>query len=181
MALKNLLNGTEITIMCNFKSIEQINICVVGLGYVGLPLAVEFGKKYRTIGFDLNKVRIKNLLSGIDETKEVDKADLRAATHLSYTSKDSDIAGCNVYIVTVPTPIDQSNRPDLSPLISASRKLGGLINIGDLVIYNRLFIQVLQKKIVFQYLRNILALNLTRIFLWVTVQSALTLVIKNTD
>ena len=135
MALKNLLNGTEISIMCYFNSIEQIIICVVGLGYVGLPLAVEFGKKYRTIGFDLNKVRIKNLLSGIDETKEVDKADLRAATHLSYTSKDSDIAGCNVYIVTVPTPIDQSNRPDLSPLISASRKLGGLINIGDLVIY----------------------------------------------
>ena len=105
MALKNLLNGTEITIMCNFKSIEQINICVVGLGYVGLPLAVEFGKKYRTIGFDLNKVRIKNLLSGIDETKEVDKADLRAATHLSYTSKDSDIADV-MSTLNIPT-IDQ--------------------------------------------------------------------------
>ena len=116
-------------------SLSGVKIAVIGQGYVGLPLAVEFGKKYTTIGFDINKQRISELNRGFDQTQEIEKDQFRASPQLSFSSESSDISSCNVYIVTVPTPIDDHKRPDLSPLQSASTMLGGLLGEGDIVIY----------------------------------------------
>ena len=110
-------------------------IAVIGLGYVGLPLAVEFGKKFTTIGFDINQHRVKELKSGKDSTLEVDDDELKQSDKLSYTMELDEIADCNIYIVTVPTPIDDYKRPDLSPLISSSTTVGKVLNKGDIVIY----------------------------------------------
>ena len=118
-----------------FKSYDTIEICILGLGYVGLPLAVEFGKKYRTVGFDLNEHRIQKPKAGIDETKEIDASELTEASGLAFTTSLSDITSCNVYIVTVPTPIDKNKKPDLDPLIQASKSIGSILKAGDLVIY----------------------------------------------
>lgn len=117
------------------KSLDSVKIAMIGLGYVGLPLAVEFGKKYPTIGFDINKLRIGELKEGIDNTLEVESESLAKATKLKFTNNISDIENCNIYIVTVPTPIDKHKRPDLSPLISASRMLSPLLKKDDIVIY----------------------------------------------
>lgn len=110
-------------------------IVVIGLGYVGLPLAVEFGKKYETIGFDINSLRIKELASGIDKTLECTSKVLDSATNLSYTADVNEIKDGNIYIITVPTPVDKNNTPDLKPLISASKLVGSVIGKGDIVIY----------------------------------------------
>ncbi len=110
-------------------------IGVVGLGYVGLPLAVEFGKKFQTIGFDINKQRVEELKRGEDKSLEVDPEELRNIKGLSYTDSYQDLSGCNTFIVTVPTPIDANKRPDLSPLIGASQLLGKILKSGDVVIY----------------------------------------------
>ena len=109
-------------------------IAVIGLGYVGLPLAVEFSKKYLTIGFDKNENRITQLKDGIDKTLEVTKQDLKASK-LSYSTELKDIADCNVYIVTVPTPVDKFNNPDMSLLASASVTIGKVLKENDVVIY----------------------------------------------
>ena len=114
---------------------KDTRIAVIGLGYVGLPLAVEFGKKYPTIGFDVNRSRINALISGNDSTLEVDTAALESATHLSYTTDVDKLKTCNVYIVTVPTPIDDNKRPDLSPLEKASETVGKVLSKDDIVIY----------------------------------------------
>jgi UDP-N-acetyl-D-galactosamine dehydrogenase len=114
---------------------ESINICVVGLGYVGLPLAVEFGKKYPVIGFDINKTRIEELENGHDRTLETSDEDLKAAVMLKYTTNIDDTRACNYYIVTVPTPIDHHKRPDLTPLIKSSETVGKVLKKGDIVIY----------------------------------------------
>ncbi|MDH5594671.1 MAG: Vi polysaccharide biosynthesis UDP-N-acetylglucosamine C-6 dehydrogenase TviB, partial [Gammaproteobacteria bacterium] len=106
-----------------------------GLGYVGLPLAVEFGKKFNTIGLDINASRVAELKSGKDSTLEVEPEELAQASQLTYTSNVDDLKACNVYIVTVPTPIDDHKRPDLSPLVSASRTLGQIISKGDVAIF----------------------------------------------
>lgn len=110
-------------------------IAIIGLGYVGLPLAVEFGKKFDTIGFDINESRIQELKQGKDTTLEVDSKELKQATQLSYTTNINDIKDCNIYIVTVPTPIDEYKNPDLTPLIKSSETVGLLLNKGDIVIY----------------------------------------------
>jgi UDP-N-acetyl-D-galactosamine dehydrogenase len=110
-------------------------IAIIGLGYVGLPLAVEFGKKFDTIGFDINESRIQELKQGKDATLEVDSKELKQATQLSYTTNINDIKDCNIYIVTVPTPIDEYKNPDLTPLIKSSETVGLLLNKGDIVIY----------------------------------------------
>ncbi len=110
-------------------------LAIIGLGYVGLPLAVEFGKKYPVIGFDVNENRISELKSGIDRTLEVDAKELGLASLLQYTSNSADLIGAQIFIVTVPTPIDAANRPDLSPLIKASQTVGGVLKKGDIVIY----------------------------------------------
>ncbi len=110
-------------------------IAVIGLGYVGLPLAVEFGKKRKVIGLDINETRIGELRRGVDNTLETDAKELAEAQHLSFTSDIADIAQCSIYIVTVPTPIDGHKRPDLTPLISASETVGKVLKKGDIVIY----------------------------------------------
>jgi UDP-N-acetyl-D-galactosamine dehydrogenase len=113
----------------------SIKIGIVGLGYVGLPLAVEFGKNYTTLGFDINKERVSALLAGHDSTLEVTSQELSNSLNISYSSDVSELSLCNVYIVTVPTPIDEHNNPDLTPLQKASEMLGGIISKGDIVIY----------------------------------------------
>jgi len=116
-------------------TIEEARIGIIGLGYVGLPLAVEFGKKMPTVGFDTNADRVSELKSGKDSTLEVDEAELAEAVQLGYADRAEDLRACNVFIVTVPTPIDRYKRPDLSPLESASRTLGTILKRGDVAIF----------------------------------------------
>lgn len=116
-------------------NVENPKIAVIGLGYVGLPLAVEFSKKYPTVGFDINGLRVAALISGHDSTLEVDEAELKQATQLCYTSEIRLLKSCNIYIVTVPTPIDRHKRPDLTPLEKASETVGKVLSEGDIVIY----------------------------------------------
>ncbi len=115
--------------------LAKTRIGVIGLGYVGLPLAVEFGKRYPTIGFDIDEARIQELIEGRDSSLEVEPAELQAVPHLSYTHQLEEIRECNVYIVTVPTPINQHKQPDLSPLIGASHALGTVLKAGDIAIF----------------------------------------------
>ena len=117
------------------KDKNNIEIAIIGLGYVGLPLAVEFGKIYKTYGFDINNNRVKSLINGKDETLEVTKDEINNSKNLSITSVSDDIKNSNVYIITVPTPIDDFKKPDLRPLISASKMIGKILNKGDTVIY----------------------------------------------
>lgn len=112
-----------------------INIGIIGLGYVGLPLAVEFGKKYPTLGFDINQARIAELQRYVDHTLEVETEELKAASFLQYSANLSDLARCNFFIVTVPTPIDEHRQPDLTPLIRASETIGKVIKAGDVVVF----------------------------------------------
>lgn len=116
-------------------NLENTKIAIIGLGYVGLPLAVEFGKKFKVIGFDTNKNRINELISGYDQTRETNKKEIESSINLNFSSNLSDIKECNVFIVTVPTPIDQFKKPDLRPLISASKAVGEALKKGDIVIY----------------------------------------------
>ena len=115
--------------------IENLKIAIIGLGYVGLPLAAEFGKHLPVVGFDINKKRVDELKNGNDFTLEVSSDDLKKATHLIYTTELDGIKDCNFYIVTVPTPIDDNNAPDLKPLESASKSVGEVIKKGDIVVY----------------------------------------------
>ena len=117
------------------KNLSDTQIAIIGLGYVGLPLAVEFGKHYPTLGFDISKRRIEALQQGEDHTLEVSTQELQQATHLSYSADIDDLRRANVYIVTVPTPIDKHRRPDLTPLLKASEMLGKVVSAGDIVIY----------------------------------------------
>jgi len=114
---------------------DEKQIAIIGLGYVGLPLAVEFGKKFKTVGFDINAKRIAALKEGIDSTHEVDQADLLSTTQLSFTTQLSDIKDCNFFIVTVPTPVDHYKRPDFAPVISATQSVASVLKKGDIVIY----------------------------------------------
>lgn len=115
--------------------LDDIKLAVIGLGYVGLPLAVEFGKQRPAIGFDINQARIDALKAGHDATLEVCTAELKEAGFLSFSSNQEDLVACNTYIVTVPTPIDSYKQPDLTPLIKASEMLGKVLKKGDIVIY----------------------------------------------
>ena len=111
-------------------------ICIVGLGYVGLPLAVAFAEKFQVMGFDISNERIQELENGHDKTLEI-KDDLLQSvkSNITYTVNINDTNDCNIYIVTVPTPIDSNNRPDLTPLIESSKAIGAVLNQGDIVIY----------------------------------------------
>lgn len=115
--------------------LQKKKIAIIGLGYVGLPLAVEFGKKFTTLGFDINEERIAELSKGIDRTKESNEDEINKASLLTFTSRLTDIKDCNIYIVTVPTPIDKFKAPDLTPLLKATKMLGGIIKKGDIIIY----------------------------------------------
>ncbi len=116
-------------------NLRNLKVGVVGLGYVGLPLAVEFGKRFQTIGFDIKPERVDELKSGVDSTLEVDAEELAAASKLSYTTSLKDLKPCRVFIVTVPTPIDDYKRPDLTPLEKSSRSVGQVLKKGDVVVY----------------------------------------------
>ncbi len=115
--------------------LSSCTIGIIGLGYVGLPLAVEFGKKYNTLGFDINKKRIQDLTNGMDFTLECSSEELNESTQLAYSSDLEKLSDCNVYIVTVPTPIDEYKQPDLTPLVKASETLGQVLKKNDVVIY----------------------------------------------
>lgn len=115
--------------------LSDLKIAVIGLGYVGLPLAVEFGKKVPVIGFDIHKKRIEELQSGQDHTLEVSPEELQQANQLSYSANLDDLKSCNFFIVTVPTPVDHVNRPDLTSLQKASETIGQVLNPGDIVVY----------------------------------------------
>ena len=121
--------------MSTLPDLSSIKLAVIGLGYVGLPLAVEFGKIRSAVGFDINQKRIAQLKVGIDLTQETEPEELQAATHLSFSNNTDDLKACNCFIVTVPTPIDKYKRPDLGPLIKASETVGKVLKSGDIVIY----------------------------------------------
>ena len=115
--------------------LSEIKLAVIGLGYVGLPLAISFGRVRKVIGYDTNITRIANLKNGLDETLEVTPEEIDASSLLTYSSDETDLESCNVFIVTVPTPIDTANQPDLKPLISASKCIGRMLRKGSVVIY----------------------------------------------
>ena len=115
--------------------ISELEIAIIGLGYVGLPLAVEFGKKVPVVGFDIHQKRIDELKSGQDHTLEVSPEELAQSTHLSYSATLEDLKDCNFFIVTVPTPIDEFKQPDLTPLIKASQSIAQVLKKGDVVVY----------------------------------------------
>ncbi|WP_329743184.1 Vi polysaccharide biosynthesis UDP-N-acetylglucosamine C-6 dehydrogenase TviB [Dyella sp. A6] len=117
------------------RNVESSKIAIVGLGYVGLPLAVEYGKRYPTMGYDINAQRIARLKDGHDDTLEVSSEELASSGSLGFTARLEDIADCNVYIVTVPTPIDRAKRPDLSPLVGAAEMIGKVLSPGDVVVF----------------------------------------------
>ena len=121
--------------MNTLPTLDQIKLAIIGLGYVGLPLAVEFAKKRDVLGFDIHQARIKALQAGHDTTLEVSDEELREATGMHYSANAADLAACNVFIVTVPTPIDDHKQPDLTPLIKASETIGKVLKKGDIVIY----------------------------------------------
>jgi UDP-N-acetyl-D-glucosamine/UDP-N-acetyl-D-galactosamine dehydrogenase len=114
---------------------ENIKIAIIGLGYVGLPLAAEFGKKYSVLGFDINQSRIDELNKGYDRTQEMTSEELKGSNNLSFSTNQDDLKTCNIFIVTVPTPIDNYKKPDLTPLLSASRTVGKVIKENDVIIY----------------------------------------------
>jgi len=117
------------------SQLSGVNVAVIGLGYVGLPLAVAFAKKFPVLGFDVNLSRIKELESGVDSTLEISSSELRGADSLSFSCNEADLKSCNTFIVTVPTPIDKFKRPDLTPLLKASKMLGRVIKKDDVIIY----------------------------------------------
>ena len=116
-------------------ALQDAKIAIIGLGYVGLPLAVEFGKHFATTGFDIRAGRVEELRHGKDVTLEVSAEELSQSPHLRFSCDKADLADCNVYIVTVPTPIDAAKRPDLGPLVNASELIGGVLERGDVVVY----------------------------------------------
>lgn len=115
--------------------LADLRIAIIGLGYVGLPLAVEFGKKLPVVGFDIYQKRVDELKNGQDHTLEVSPEELKQATQLSYTANLGDLKDCNFFIVTVPTPIDDYKQPDLTPLVKASTSIGKVLKKGDIVVY----------------------------------------------
>jgi UDP-N-acetyl-D-galactosamine dehydrogenase len=121
--------------MINLKNLSDLKLAIIGLGYVGLPLAVEFGKRRAVVGFDINQQRIDQLNAGHDTTLETESEELIAAKQLSFSNNPYDLKDCSCFIVTVPTPIDQYKRPDLGPLIKASETVGRVLKAGDIVIY----------------------------------------------
>ena len=115
--------------------LSEVRIGIIGLGYVGLPLAVYLARHFPVVGFDIDATRTDELSRGIDRTREVTEEEFAAAKQLSYSADIADLRACNFFIVTVPTPVDQAKRPDLSALVSASRTVGQVLSPGDVVVY----------------------------------------------
>ena len=143
---------------------SETPIAVVGLGYVGLPLAVEFGAKRKVIGFDTNEVRITELNKGLDNTLETTNQELKDAIYLSYTNSIKDIKDCNIFIITVPTPIDKNKQPNLSPLKDASEAIGSILKKGDLVIYESTVYPGATEEVCVPILENISGLSFNKDF-----------------
>ena len=143
---------------------SETSIAVVGLGYVGLPLAVEFGAKRKVIGFDINEARIKELNKGIDNTLETTNQELKDSIHLSFTNSLEDIKECKIFIVTVPTPIDKNNQPNLSPLKDASKAIGSILKNGDLVIYESTVYPGATEEVCVPILENVSGLSFNKDF-----------------
>ena len=143
---------------------SETPIAVVGLGYVGLPLAVEFGAKRKVIGFDTNEVRITELNKGLDNTLETTNKELKDAIYLSYTNSIKDIKDCNIFIITVPTPIDKNKQPNLSPLKDASEAIGSILKKGDLVIYESTVYPGATEEVCVPILENISGLSFNKDF-----------------
>jgi UDP-N-acetyl-D-galactosamine dehydrogenase len=137
---------------------------VIGLGYVGLPLAVEFGKQRSVVGFDIDANRIAELRSGVDRTLEVEADELAAADQLSFSADAADLADCNFYIVTVPTPIDEHRQPDLTPLIKASEAIGRVLKLGDIVVYESTVFPGATEEVCVPVLESISGLKFNRDF-----------------
>ena len=156
-------------------------IAVIGLGYVGLPLAVEFGKKFRTVGFDNSPTRIKALKGGHDATRETNTAELKAARNLRFSGRVKDIESCNIYIVTVPTPIDKYKRPDLTPLINASETVGRVLKKGDVVVYESTVYPGCTEEICVPVLERLSSLRFNKDFFAATARSALIPATSSTD
>ncbi len=150
--------------MKNKINLQEIKIGVVGLGYVGLPLAIAFSSKFETIGFDINNNRICNLKSGIDNTCEVDQEEINNAIDIKFTNDILDIEDCNFYIITVPTPIDVVKRPDLSALISASEAIGKILNKNDYVVYESTVYPGATEEICIPILENASGLKINKDF-----------------
>ena len=161
--------------------IDNLRLAIIGLGYVGLPLAVEFSKKFSVLGFDINQTRINELQSGTDSTLEVSNAELSEAKNLNYSSSMSDLKDCNVYIATVPTPINEYKRPDLSPLLKASEMLGSVISPGDVIIYESTVYPGATEEDCIPVVERVSGLILIITSLLVTAQNELTPATKNTE
>jgi UDP-N-acetyl-D-galactosamine dehydrogenase len=139
-------------------------IAIVGLGYVGLPLAVEFGRKRNVIGFDINESRVKELKKGIDKTLETTDEELKGALYLRYSNNLEDLKECNIFIITVPTPIDKNKQPNLSPLKDASEAIGSILKKGDLVIYESTVYPGATEEVCVPILENISGLSFNKDF-----------------
>jgi UDP-N-acetyl-D-galactosamine dehydrogenase len=144
--------------------LDNVKIGIIGLGYVGLPLAVEFGKKYPVVGFDIKKDRIAELSSGRDHTLECSPEELAASAHLTFSCELKDLKKCNFYIVTVPTPIDDHKNPDLTPLIKASETLGKVVSKGDVVVYESTVYPGATEEVCIPVVEKVSGLNFNRDF-----------------
>lgn len=144
--------------------ITNKKLAIIGLGYVGLPLAVEFGKSRPTLGFDVNRSRIEELRSGSDSTLEVTGTDLKKASHLRFSFESKDLSSCEIFIVTVPTPIDDANRPNLTPIIKASETVAKFLKAGDIVIYESTVFPGCTEEVCVPILENISGLTYNKDF-----------------
>ena len=144
--------------------LNSTNIGVIGLGYVGLPLAIEFSYRFPVIGFDINANRILDLNSGVDSTNEVEIKNLKKANNIIFTSDPDSLKSCNFYIITVPTPINKNKRPDLGPLISASNLIATVLKKGDVVVYESTVYPGATEEDCVPILENISGLSLNKDF-----------------
>ena len=158
--------------------LDKVKIAVIGQGYVGLPLAIEFGKKYPTLGFDINKIRIDELKKGIDNTNEATKENIRSSDQLNFSSVVNEIKESNIFIVTVPTPIDKFKTPDLNPLREASKMLGEILKKGDIVIYESTVYPGCTEEVCVPILESVSGLFLIKTFFVDTLLKELILVIR---
>ena len=145
-------------------NLRNLTVGVVGLGYVGLPLAVEFGRRFHTVGFDINQSRVDELRAGKDSTLEVDSEELEAADQLEFTSRLEDLKQCRFFVVTVPTPIDEYKRPDLTPLERSSESVGKVLKKGDVVVYESTVYPGCTEEVCVPILENVSGLKFNRDF-----------------
>lgn len=144
--------------------LERLRVGVLGLGYVGLPLAVELGKRYPTVGFDIDAARVAELRAGRDSSLEVDPQELQAVSGLTYTHDAEDLAACNLFVVTVPTPVNAHKQPDLGPLEAASRTLGAVLKVGDILVYESTVYPGATEEVCVPILEQVSGLTLNRDF-----------------